>query len=151
MSTSWWSRNLKIDRWADLFRFVLADPNPHIQARNLVLLRLLLNQEPTSEHGAASSQYFVHCTIPRNWEPEIKEKALNIYKGQLISKANFKVFIWTKKPTKIFLYFCPSHIVRNSIWKKKNQASDNVGKFRTYLNLNLNLNLIWIHHLKSIS
>ena len=28
-------------------------------------------------------------------------------KGQLISKANFKLFIWTKKLTKIFLYFCP--------------------------------------------
>ena len=30
-------------------------------------------------------------------------------KGQLISKANFKVSICTKKPKKIFLYFCPSH------------------------------------------
>ena len=29
-------------------------------------------------------------------------------KGQLISKANFEVFIWTKKRAKIFLYFCPS-------------------------------------------
>ena len=29
-------------------------------------------------------------------------------KGQLISKANFEVFIWTKKRTKIFLYFFPS-------------------------------------------
>ena len=27
-------------------------------------------------------------------------------KGQLISKANFEVFIWIKKRTKIFLYFC---------------------------------------------
>ena len=33
---------------------------------------------------------------------------LSVYKGQLISKANYKVFIWTKKPTNIFLYFCPS-------------------------------------------
>ena len=32
----------------------------------------------------------------------------NFTKGQLISKANFEVFIWTKKRTKIFLYFCPS-------------------------------------------
>ena len=30
------------------------------------------------------------------------------YKGQLISKELFKVFICTKKRTKIFLYFCPS-------------------------------------------
>ena len=29
-------------------------------------------------------------------------------KGQLILKVNFKVFIWIKKTTKIFLYFCPS-------------------------------------------
>ena len=29
-------------------------------------------------------------------------------KGQLISKANFRIFIWTKKPMMIFLYFCPS-------------------------------------------
>ena len=29
-------------------------------------------------------------------------------KGQLISEANFKVFIWTKNRTKIFLQFCPS-------------------------------------------
>ena len=29
-------------------------------------------------------------------------------KGQLISKANFKVFIWTKKRRKLFLYFYPS-------------------------------------------
>ena len=28
-------------------------------------------------------------------------------KGQIISKANFEVFIWTKNWTKIFLYFCP--------------------------------------------
>ena len=28
--------------------------------------------------------------------------------GQLILKTNSKLFIWTKKPTKIFLYFCPS-------------------------------------------
>ena len=31
-------------------------------------------------------------------------------KGQLISEANFKVFIWTKNRTKIFLYFCPSSL-----------------------------------------
>ena len=29
-------------------------------------------------------------------------------KDQLISKANFKVFILTKQAKKIFLYFCPS-------------------------------------------
>ena len=28
-------------------------------------------------------------------------------KGQLISKANSTIFTWTKKRTKIFLYFCP--------------------------------------------
>ena len=34
--------------------------------------------------------------------------ALLSLKGQLISKANSKLQILTKKPTKIFLYFCPS-------------------------------------------
>ena len=34
--------------------------------------------------------------------------AAAVTKGQIISKSNFKVFIWTKKWTKIFLYFCPS-------------------------------------------
>ena len=29
-------------------------------------------------------------------------------KGQLILKGLFAVFVWTKKQTKIFLYFCPS-------------------------------------------
>ena len=29
-------------------------------------------------------------------------------KGQLISKAKFEVFKWSKKQMKIFLYFCPS-------------------------------------------
>ena len=29
------------------------------------------------------------------------------YVNQLISKANFEVFIWAKKWNKIFLYFCP--------------------------------------------
>ena len=37
-------------------------------------------------------------------------------KGQLISKADMKVFIWTKKLTKIFLYFCPS--LKNESIKK---------------------------------
>ena len=42
------------------------------------------------------------------------------FKGQLISKANFKVFIWTKKPTKTFLYFCPSFKkCLKSDWSKK--------------------------------
>ena len=35
-------------------------------------------------------------------------KKLNFSKGQLISKGLFKVFICTKKQTKLFLYFCPS-------------------------------------------
>ena len=33
---------------------------------------------------------------------------LSVSKGQLISKANSKLFIWTKKTEKISLYFCPS-------------------------------------------
>ena len=33
---------------------------------------------------------------------------LCLVNDQLILKASFKVFNWTKKTTKIFLYFCPS-------------------------------------------
>ena len=32
------------------------------------------------------------------------------FKGQLILKAKYKVFIWTKNRMKIFLYFCPSSL-----------------------------------------
>ena len=46
------------------------------------------------------------------WHKALKiscaNNALVAFKVQLISKANFKVFIRSKKPTKIFLYFCPS-------------------------------------------
>ena len=42
-------------------------------------------------------------------QTSIDQKNINeAIKGQLISKANSKLFIWTKKPIKIFLYFCPS-------------------------------------------
>ena len=44
------------------------------------------------------------------------------------------------------MLFIPIHIVRNSIWKEKNQTNDNIGKFHTYLKYR-----IWIHHQKSIS
>ena len=43
---------------------------------------------------------------------------LFVSKGQLISKADMKVFIWTKNSTKIFLYFCPS--LKNESIKKNN-------------------------------
>ena len=35
-------------------------------------------------------------------------KSFEITKGQLISKANFLVLIYTKNPTKLFFDFCPS-------------------------------------------
>ena len=44
-------------------------------------------------------------------------KSVSITKGQFISKANFEVLIWTKKGTKIFLYFCLS------LWNHKNSGS----------------------------
>ena len=37
----------------------------------------------------------------------IQVKFLSKAKGQLISKANFHVLIWTKNPTKLFFDFCP--------------------------------------------
>ena len=35
---------------------------------------------------------------------------LSFIKGQLISKANFRVLIWTKKRTKFFFEFCPKDL-----------------------------------------
>ena len=45
-----------------------------------------------------------HSDNLHHWTSELLQTAT----GQYISKANSKLFIWTKKPTKIFLYFCPS-------------------------------------------
>ena len=40
-------------------------------------------------------------------------------KGQLISEWLLDVFIWTKKQTKIFLYFCPKYLSKISHIKKE--------------------------------
>ena len=52
-------------------------------------------------HFRHKLQSLIHCNLLKG----IDKKTL---KGQLISKARFKVFIWTKNRMKIFLYFCPS-------------------------------------------
>ena len=70
----------------------------------------------------AEMQYHNMC----HYQPKFKSHKLHIFesftfsfsdseyvvcaKGQLISKADLKVFIRTKKPTKIFLYFGPSSL-----------------------------------------
>ena len=41
-----------------------------------------------------------------------------LFKGQLISKANFEVFIWTKKWKKIFFYVFPSSLKNGSNQKR---------------------------------
>ena len=61
--------------------------------------------------------------VMRNWQPA---------KGQLISKENFKVFIWTKKPTKIFSYFCPNFIKPLKSGRKKTYKT-NLTLFIIYL------------------
>ena len=45
---------------------------------------------------------------PGYYKPKEEYKPTEEPKGQLISKANLKLFFWTKKRTKIFLYLCPS-------------------------------------------
>ena len=45
-------------------------------------------------------------------------------KGQLILKANSKVFIWTKNRTKIFPYYCPGSLKWIKSKKKTNIISD---------------------------
>ena len=49
--------------------------------------------------------------------------ANSIIKGQLISKANFKVFISTKKPKKIFMYFCSSFIKPIKVVETKDKST----------------------------
>ena len=46
-----------------------------------------------------------------------REATLLGSKGQIISKANFEVFIWTKNRTKIFLYFFPRSLKMGQIQK----------------------------------
>ena len=48
--------------------------------------------------------------LPSTTTATSKTKVPCTGKGQLISKANFEVFIWTKNWTKIFFYFCPSSL-----------------------------------------
>ena len=50
--------------------------------------------------------------LSAKWILSMLSAKLRQTKGQLISKANFKVFIWAKTPKKIFLYFCPSFFVQ---------------------------------------
>ena len=47
----------------------------------------------------------------------LNQSDLRPVKAQLISKADLKVFIWTKKPTKIFLYMYLSKMgkIKNQI------------------------------------
>ena len=53
---------------------------------------------------SAYSNYFDKISF----ENIVSNNCSNGAKGQLISKANLLVLIWTKNPTKLFLDFCPS-------------------------------------------
>ena len=47
-------------------------------------------------------------SVPKKWKilENWKSKGKIQIEGQIVSKANFEDFIWTKNGTKIFLYFC---------------------------------------------
>ena len=55
-----------------------------------------------------------HVVVRPSWTLKKEGGGAKPDKGQIISKANFEVFIWTKNRTKIFLYFCP----RSLKWTK---------------------------------
>ena len=52
----------------------------------------------------------LRASVPKWWNFR------TLSKGQFISIADMKVFIWTKKPMKIFLYYC--HSLKNESIKK---------------------------------
>ena len=87
------------------FRFVLADPNPHIQARNLVLLRLLLDNENGSRseednasggHNKGSAVAFIRALYSLHLDQEtyhaIKNAMMEILEGHLPRKKADKRF-----------------------------------------------------------
>lgn len=81
------------------FRFVLADPNPQIQARNLVLLRLLLDNENGSRseednasggHNKGSAVAFIRALYSLHLDQgtyhAIKNAMMEILEGHLPRK-----------------------------------------------------------------
>ena len=74
--------------------------------------RLLLWLEKDSNLFKANySGFLFECYCMNCWTANYMSRSLD-GKGQLISKANFEVFIWTKKWTKIFLYSYPQKWVK---------------------------------------
>ena len=72
------------------FRFVLADPNAHIQARNLVLLRLLLDSEDNASgdsHNKGSAVAFIRALyslhLNQGTYHAIKHAMIKILEGHL--------------------------------------------------------------------
>lgn len=70
------------------FRFVLADPNPHIQARNLVLLGLLLRDDDQGWSVGAfiKSMYSLH--LDQNTFHIIRDVLHSILDGTIFQGEN---------------------------------------------------------------
>ena len=81
--------------------------------------RLISTANSAQFHSKRAELAIAERLVDTKWPPRIisfNSTGLRSYilvqnhwglKGQLISKADLKVFIWTKKPTKIFFVFLP--------------------------------------------
>ena len=95
--------NFRLFRTGDIFR-----SDFHI-IRFSTIIRIIFRPRFLADIGRWMSKLLVNFQI--FWLiKSFGQSVFNwlLFKGQLISKANFKVFIWTKKWTQILLYFCPS-------------------------------------------
>ena len=59
-------------------------------------------------HHDRWSLTYKNTVCKKNFQDTQDLLRLESVEGQLISQAHFEVYIWTKKQTKIFFYFCPS-------------------------------------------
>ena len=61
---------------------------------------------PYWKKGAMRKKYFGLVKPRQKMAETLRLVKIEATKGQIILKANFEVFIWTKNRTKTYLYFC---------------------------------------------
>ena len=103
----------------------------HIQERESNIKKRYINIDLNLKYIPIDQPNYL-ISACNSWVGRTEEAA----KGQWISKADMK-FIWTKKPTMIFSYFCPS--LKNKSVKKNN--------FSLSRTLVIKLCIIWYNNL----
>ena len=87
-----------------------------------IRIGLMYQSKSSGDSNPHCSKIFRLDSSPQLMSLELFPLVFSHTKGEIISKANFEVFIWTKNWTKIFLFFCP----RSLEWIKlrKNNTND---------------------------